>query len=149
MSEPSNASTATRKRSLNELIQETLTARNNPAQPLDPSSPAAANAALARCNKAYSDAWDAAAEEGKHSITCKSEAQQAFREALPPLVGAQNIRDFIACLAHGMLIGAIRFTDGTRLLYAAQVAFSTVDKRPHRAIQHPSNSPEKRAQSAP
>jgi hypothetical protein len=43
---------------------------------------------------------------------------------MPPLLGAENIREFIACVAHGMLIGAIENKDATRLLYAAQVAFS-------------------------
>jgi hypothetical protein len=43
---------------------------------------------------------------------------------MPPLLGAENIRDFIACVAHGMLIGVIENKDATKLLYAAQVAFS-------------------------
>jgi hypothetical protein len=42
---------------------------------------------------------------------------------MPPLSGPENIRDFIACVAHAMLIGAILGPDGARLLYAAQVAY--------------------------
>jgi hypothetical protein len=44
---------------------------------------------------------------------------------MPPLSGDENIRDFIACTAHGMLIDAISGTDAARLLYAAQVAHTT------------------------
>ena len=50
---------------------------------------------------------------------------------MPPLEGAQNIRYFIDCIAHAMLIEAIPTSDGTRLLYAAQVGWSTMDTRSH------------------
>jgi hypothetical protein len=50
----------------------------------------------------------------------------AFRKAIPQLSGQENIRDFIACVAYGMLIKAIPGAEGARLLYAAQVANSTI-----------------------
>jgi hypothetical protein len=49
---------------------------------------------------------------------------------LPPLSGFENIRDFIACVAHAMLIGAIMDNLGTKLLYAAQIALTTVRRQP-------------------
>jgi hypothetical protein len=52
---------------------------------------------------------------------------------MPSLSGPDNIRDFIACVAHGMLIGAIRDTDGARLLYAAQVARGALQNSPAKA----------------
>ena len=39
-----------------------------------------------------------------------------------PLAGRENIQNFIACVAHAMLLGIIEPADATRLLYAAQVA---------------------------
>jgi hypothetical protein len=45
---------------------------------------------------------------------------------MPQLSGQESIRDFIACVAYGMLIKTIAGPDGARLLYAAQVANSTV-----------------------
>ena len=45
---------------------------------------------------------------------------------MPPLIGYQNICDFIACTGYGMLIGAIKDDSGSKLLYAAQVALATV-----------------------
>ena len=50
----------------------------------------------------------------------------AYRSAMPPLTGPENIRDFIACTAHGMLIEAIDGPDAARLLYAAQIANGTL-----------------------
>jgi hypothetical protein len=38
------------------------------------------------------------------------------------------IRDFIACVVHGIAIGAIPSSEGTRLLYRAQVAHSALSR---------------------
>ena len=46
---------------------------------------------------------------------------------MPPLSGHENICDFIACVAHGILIEAISGSDGARLLYAAQVAHTALN----------------------
>ncbi len=56
---------------------------------------------------------------------------------MPPLSGEQNIRDFIACAAHGMLIDAIDPPVGARLLYAAQVAHRTLHKSPLKPAKDP------------
>jgi hypothetical protein len=47
---------------------------------------------------------------------------------MPPLSGYRNICDFIACAAYGMLLGAIKDENGTKLLYAAQVALATLPR---------------------
>lgn len=66
----------------------------------------------------------------------------------PPLSGADNIRDFIACVAHGMLIAAIEGPAGARLLYAAQVAHCTLEKpqisRRYRTKNHKDSLPKKK-----
>lgn len=97
-------------------------------------NPAAENLAVARCCEAWTLTFqETARREGEAVATV--EAEQAYRKAMPPLSGAGNIRDFIACTAHGMLIGAIGGPDGARLLYAAQVAYSTLRSQP--AKQNP------------
>jgi hypothetical protein len=63
----------------------------------------------------------------------------AYRNTMPPLRGAENIRDFIACVAQALLFGVIKDKDASKLLYAAQVAFST-EKQP---------SPKRAPKSAP
>jgi hypothetical protein len=48
----------------------------------------------------------------------------------PIYSGYENIRDFIACTAHGMVIGAICSTQSSKLLYAAQVAIGALRHEP-------------------
>jgi hypothetical protein len=88
------------------------------------------NPAVSRCCDAYARAKQAAIDSGKNSIYAAADSMKAFRKALPPLTGHQNICDFVACIAHGMLIGVIGGADGTRLLYAAQVANTTLRSQP-------------------
>jgi hypothetical protein len=57
-------------------------------------------------------------------------ANKAYREALPPLRGAENIRDFIACVAHGMAIEVFDIREASKMLYAAQVAASAEGRYP-------------------
>jgi hypothetical protein len=49
---------------------------------------------------------------------------------MPDLSGYENIRDFIACTAHGMLNGAIDPIAGPKFLYAAQVAIGALSRQP-------------------
>jgi hypothetical protein len=53
-------------------------------------------------------------------------ADHAYSKAMPPLVGYENICNFIACVGYGMLTGHFVDSQATKLLYAAQVALSTV-----------------------
>jgi hypothetical protein len=71
----------------------------------------------------------------------------AYCEVLPRLSDAVSIREFIACVVHGMAIGAIPSSEGTRLLYGAQVAHSALPspkhhkKRNKSAQKTPGNQP--------
>lgn len=80
------------------------------------------NPAVSRCCKAWNRAWNASFARDKSDYKAEDEAGAAYRNAMPDLSGEQNIRDFIACAAHGILIGAIEEKISTKLLYAAQVA---------------------------
>ncbi len=53
---------------------------------------------------------------------------KAFREAMPTLAGHDNIRDFIACVAGGMLSEIINANEGAKFLYAAQVASGALNR---------------------
>jgi hypothetical protein len=86
------------------------------------------NPAIAHCMSVWSRAYKIAEKTGRSDIYIEHESGIAYRHAMPPLTGEENIRDFIACVAQGMLIGAIAGPDGARLLYAAQVAHTTVTK---------------------
>ena len=104
-------------------------------EPPDASSPTLENPAIARCSRAYTLALKIAIERGKDQVARATDAQRAYREAMPPLSGHQNISDFIACVAHAMLIDTISGPDGTRLLYAAQVAHTTMKMPPIKRVK--------------
>jgi hypothetical protein len=95
---------------------------NTTLDALSKSNPALSNAAVARCCKAWKRVYRAEGAEDEYDAPRK--AAEAYRAALPPLTSRENCRDFIACIAQGMLLGAIEEKDGGKLLYAAQIALS-------------------------
>jgi hypothetical protein len=104
-------------------MTETVHYFSAPAAPPE-DRPAFENTAVAYCCEVWESTRRQALNEGKSLVLARVAAHKAFQKALPPLAGLENIRNFIACVAHGMLIGAILSPDGARLLYAAQVAKS-------------------------
>ena len=85
--------------------------------------------AVTRCQQAWAAARRDARAKGLQEYKITDLGQRAFCAAMPQLTSLDNIRAFIACIAAGILSGAVSYTDSTRLLYAAQVA-STVVPRP-------------------
>jgi hypothetical protein len=115
---------------------------NPTSAPAQVSEPATAPlSGIARCNQAYIRARKFAVERRESQYIAEREAEAAYRKAMPPLLGKKNIREFIACVAHGMLMGAINSNEATKLLYAAQVAYS--------AANQPKNDPKSTSISAP
>jgi hypothetical protein len=53
----------------------------------------------------------------------------AYLKAMPEPMGRRNIKDFIACVIHGMIIGVIERDEGKDLLYAARTASAATSKR--------------------
>ena len=87
-------------------------------------TPALKNHAIARCVRAYQDVYRAEFAKQGFTSDATDKAGEAYRALLPPLTSRDNCRDFIACVAHGMLLGAIPEANGGKLLYAAQVALA-------------------------
>ena len=100
---------------------------------IDP-NPKQARAAIKRCMAAWQRAYDAYMEKSKGSnldeIFAAHKAGPAYCRTLPPLAGYESIRDFVACVAHGILIEAIPQKRANQLLYAAQVALATLHCEP-------------------
>jgi hypothetical protein len=94
------------------------------AESLPPVSPAPISLAITRCVETYNRAYKAERASRRDEIAAIRSARRAFRAALPPLVGCENIRDFIACIAQGILLDVIDTADASKLLYAAQVAIA-------------------------
>ena len=121
---------------------------------IDPSSlqtkaeelfPALKNPAVAHCCEVWERVHAGALKKKKGGAVALYDANQAFQHAIPPLIGYENICDFIACVGYGMLSNKLLEASGTRLLYAAQVALSTVApqsrKQTHGAANGPTPTP--------
>ena len=87
-------------------------------------SPALQNPAVAHCCQLWESTGSQALKEGRSLVLAGVAAHKACQRSLPPLTGLENIQDFIACVAHGMLQGSILSPEGARQLYAAQIAKS-------------------------
>jgi hypothetical protein len=92
-------------------------------------APASENGAVARCCYALTRAQQAAEANGRGRAAALLFGTEAYRNAMPQLSGAHNIRDFIACVAHGILIRAIPASEASSLLYAAQVAQASLKEK--------------------
>ena len=91
--------------------------------------PSLQNPAVALCTEVWQKINAATLERTKSPYTGERCAGKAFRLAMPPLSGYRNICDFIVCAGYGMLLGAIKEENGTKLLYSAQVALATVPRQ--------------------
>jgi hypothetical protein len=96
--------------------------------------------ALKRCRDAWKRAYDEVyaqlieTEDDEYTLKTAEEAGcRAYCSALPVLFDQDGIRNFISCVAHGILIGAIPEEKASRLLYAAQVATAALPRQPKAA----------------
>jgi len=88
------------------------------------------NPAIARCQDAWNTTYKAMRDKNEWDATSVRGANKAFCCAMPALDTPENIRDFVACVAHAMLMGTIEPKDGSKFLYAAQVAYGAVKHQP-------------------
>jgi hypothetical protein len=95
--------------------------------PIETKIPFAAsiNPGVARCVCAWIRVNKAERAKGKDRHDASKAANRAYLDAMPPLSGEENIRDFIACVTHAIISDIIRDDTGTKLLYAARVAHTT------------------------
>ena len=100
--------------------------------PIDESSPnlTSRNPAVQRCCAARQRSLQESKAKKADLYDTKLHANDAYCEAMPDLSGYENVRDFIACVAHGMLIRAIDAIQGPKFLYAAQVALGALRHEP-------------------
>lgn len=116
------------------LTEEPTSIETTPGLVSDPNS-TDSSAALKRCCAAWRRAYNAKMDlmDGDVNSTldmhfASEPAAKAYCKAMPLLSGEEGIRDFIACTAHGVLIGAIKPEKSGQLIYAAQVALSTLNR---------------------
>src|SRR3984957_14911018 len=91
------------------------------------------NDAVERCNRAWQRAYNKEAadiDEDEDTYPAKKAGNAAYRRAMPPLSGYQNICDFIACVTNALVLDAIAACDAKRLLAAAKIAIPAVRWEP-------------------
>ena len=92
------------------------------------------NRAIALCMEAWTREHQSVLQSERSRLAADDAAAAAYQRTLPTLMGMDNIRAFIACVAQGMLIGAIEGQMASRLLYAAQVAKSAISSNPQKKL---------------
>lgn len=90
--------------------------------------------AIDRCSKAWYTAFQQSTDAGKNPVAVRLIANEAYRYAMPPLNSPKNIKDFIACVVHGMMVGAIIDELGNRWIQAARAAAVMHRKAPRKRL---------------
>ena len=80
------------------------------------------NPAVARCCKAWNRSFNANLKAGTDPVLVYVRANEAYRFAMPPLSNLQNLCDFVACVAHGLVLNTIPMPHAAAMMDAARVA---------------------------
>lgn len=84
--------------------------------------PAAENPAVAFCLETFRITFNAEIARRTDHIIAFERAGKAYRRTIPALIGYRGVRNFIACVAHGVVIGVITPKESAALLHAARIA---------------------------
>ena len=103
--------------------------------------PALQNPAVAHCHKTWERVYRAVLKENGSVAVARIEAAEAYRAAMPLLIGDENIRDFIGCVTFGITSAILIAESPTKLLYAAQVAFNVGRSRAKKPKNPPKTAP--------
>jgi hypothetical protein len=111
-------------------------------------------AAIRRCDAAWKRAFDAYIQDNGDDVFSRVTAKMkyacpAYRAAMPALDSIDNVRDFISCTAHGILIDTIPQEYGGQLLYAAQVALGVLRSQANHAAKRKKRTPPPSPQKQP
>ncbi len=115
------------------LLEATQILSASPVPAADP-EPEYVRTALRRCRAAWHRAYRAEMDksngnDGDDVFACFY-GGKAYRKAMPILSSYESVQAYIACAAHGLLIGAIAPEESGHILYAAQVAIGTLNFGP-------------------
>jgi hypothetical protein len=80
------------------------------------------NPAVARCCKAWNRVFTANQKAGTDPVLVYVRANEAFRFAMPPLSTPRDLCDFVACVAHGLVLNTLALPHAAALINAARVA---------------------------
>lgn len=78
--------------------------------------------AVLRCWTAYEQAYAVARGKGQSHLDASHQGITAYRDAIPILSDLAAIRDFVACIKHGMALQLIPKDEGATFLSGAGLA---------------------------
>lgn len=87
----------------------------------------------------YEHTYDAALAKGTCDDEAYDQGKMAFRQAMPCPGDHAAMSDFIACVTYGMVLKLISNEDGTKLLYAANIAAGMLRREAKEAKSGPSS----------
>jgi len=82
--------------------------------------------AVAHCQAEWQHAYQLAKDKGLAAPKALRMASVAYKLAMPRMESLSAIRAAISCIAQGISLEVFDGRDGSQLLYAAQVAMSTL-----------------------
>ena len=82
--------------------------------------------AVTKCQDEWHNAFNIAKEKGLAPAKALRMAAVAYKLAMPRMESLSAIRAAIACIAQGIALEVFDGRDGSQLLYAAQVAMTTL-----------------------
>jgi hypothetical protein len=104
-------------------------------QPETPPKKRSTNPAVEQCVSAYYHALAAAGGPNGHGG--RDAAEAAFKRALPMLSDRASILDFIACIAHGMVLNIFWKEQGPSLVVAAKAALAAIPREQQKSGPQP------------
>lgn len=117
---------------MSEPIAATSTAAASASAPPPTPAPAAQQPCLTfavkRCCSAYNQAHAAARSAGATDCAAREKGKEAFRKSMPCLTSRNDIREFIACVAQGMLLDVFFCDEAPKLLAAAKAAVGALPR---------------------
>ena len=93
------------------------------------------NAAVLRCCEAAMRSRRESRSKNRDDVETELEADIAYKRAMPELIGYENIRDFIACVGHGMVMHTVTAFQADKLLNAARLALSVLRAQPKESAE--------------
>lgn len=121
-----------------ELTGEPESSTSAPLTPSDP--PALPASAVDRCAQTWKRTYELASlvpqktrnKEDEYDRFAERQAASAFRTAMPPLIGFQNIQEYVACVAYAQLHEIFTVPECQRLFETARFALSVPGNKPNR-----------------
>jgi hypothetical protein len=98
--------------------------------PEQDSGPVLRSLAVERCKKSWDHTYNSSLKRQKSVAVARLDASDAYRLAMPQLVGRENIRNFITCVAYAMVNGIFIDEAAKSFLFAARIALNALPTPP-------------------